>query len=295
LQTSPNSSQPGSSQHASLRVAFLGPLGTFSYEAALAHFGSGVEPVAAPSIPAVFEAVVRGDAEQGVVPIENSIEGGVNFTQDTLIDTSLSLCGEIMIDVEQCLLSNAVDRSRIERVYSHPQGLAQCRKWLARHLPNAALVPTASTVQAAHLVAGEPNAAAIASRLAARLAGVAVVEGAIQDQAANVTRFVVLGSAARGTRPTGYDKTSLVFSTRHERGALVRALTIFDRAGINLCRIESRPRSGEAWQYVFFVDLEGHLEDENVREAVRALEGHSDMVKVFGSYPRARRAERPPT
>jgi chorismate mutase / prephenate dehydratase len=290
LPTSPSSSQPGSP-----RVAFLGPLGTFSYEAALAHFGNGVELVAAPSIPAVFEAVVRGDAEQAVVPIENSIDGGVNFTQDTLLDTTLLLCGEIMIDIEQCLLSNAVDRSHIERVYSHPQGLAQCRKWLARHLPNVALVPTGSTVQAAHLVAGDAGAAAIASRLAARLAGVAVMEGAIQDHAANVTRFVVLGSAARGPRRTGYDKTSLVFSTRHERGALVRALTIFDRADINLCRIESRPRSGEAWQYVFFVDLEGHLEDDNVREAVRALEGHSDMVKVFGSYPRARRAEQPPT
>ena len=159
MPTSPNSSQPGGSPLAGSRVAFLGPLGTFSYEAALAHFGGSVEFVAAPSIPAVFEAVVRGDAEQAVVPIENSIEGGVNFTQDTLLDTSLSLCGEIMLDVEQCLLSNAVDRSRIERVYSHPQGLAQCRKWLARHLPDAALVPTASTVQAAHLVAGDPSAA----------------------------------------------------------------------------------------------------------------------------------------
>lgn len=295
MPTSPNSPAPSGAPSAGSRVAFLGPLGTFSYEAALAHFGSGIELVPAPSIPAVFEAVLRGDAEQGVVPIENSIDGGVNFTQDTLLETTLSLCGEIMIDVEQCLLSNAVDRSHIERVYSHPQGLAQCRKWLARHLPNVALLPTASTVQAAHLVAGDATAGAIASRLAARLAGVAVVEGAIQDQASNVTRFVVLGSAAERTRPTSYDKTSLVFSTRHERGALVRALTIFDRAGINLSRIESRPRSGEAWQYVFFVDLEGHLEDDNVRDAVRALEGHSDMVKVFGSYPRARRAERPPS
>jgi chorismate mutase/prephenate dehydratase len=295
LQTSPNNSPPSSSPSGRSRVAFLGPLGTFSYEAALAHFGSGVELVPTPSIPAVFEAVARGDADQGVVPIENSIEGGVNFTQDTLIDTSLSLCGEIMIDVEQCLLSNAVDRARIERVYSHPQGLAQCRKWLTRHLPSVALVPTASTVQAAHLVASDATAAAIASRLAARLAGVAVMEGAIQDQAGNVTRFVVLGSGAHATRPTGYDKTSLVFSTRHERGALVRALTLFDRAGINLSRIESRPRSGEAWQYVFFVDLEGHLEDSNVRAALTALESQSDMVKVFGSFPRARRAEKPPT
>jgi chorismate mutase / prephenate dehydratase len=270
------------------RVAFLGPLGTFTYEAGQAHFGNGVEFVAAASIPAVFEAVAKGDSDYGVVPIENSIEGGVTFTQDTLLETTLTLCGEVMVDVEQCLLSNAADPTRIERVYSHPQGLAQCRKWLAAHLPNATLVPTASTVQAAHMVQADLTAGAVASSLAARLAGVAVVEHAIQDRKPNVTRFVVLGGPSAATRPTARDKTSLVFSTRDERGALVRALTIFDRAGINLCRIESRPRSGEAWQYVFFVDLEGHVEDDNVRGALSALESHSDMVKVLGSYPRAR-------
>jgi chorismate mutase/prephenate dehydratase len=269
------------------RVAFLGPLGTFSYEATLVHFGS-VEPVAAASIPAVFDSVVQGLADAGVAPIENSIEGGVTFTQDTLLETPVWICGEVMLDVEQCLLSNAVERSRIERVYSHPQPLAQCRRWLERHLPNATLVPTASTVQAAQIAAGDSSAAAIASRLAARLTNVTVLEGAIQDRKPNVTRFVVFGATGASTRPTGDDKTSLVFSTRHERGALVRALTVFDRAGINLSRIESRPRSGEAWQYVFFVDFEGHVEDDNVREALKDLAHHSDMIKVFGSYPRAR-------
>jgi chorismate mutase / prephenate dehydratase len=286
------STGPGNEAKAPLarepRVAFLGPLGTFSYEAALAHFGGAAEFVACPSIPAVFDSVMRRDADVGVVPIENSIEGGVTFTQDTLVDTPLSLVGEIMVDVEQCLLSNAADRSQIERVYSHPQGLAQCRRWLAQHMPNATQIPTASTVLAAQLVAADTGAGAIASRLAARLAGVAVVEGAIQDRKPNITRFVVLGSPDATTPRTGYDKTSLVFSTPHERGALVRALIIFDRADLNLCRIESRPRGGETWQYVFFVDLEGHGEDDNVRDALRALEGHSDMVKVFGSYPRAK-------
>jgi chorismate mutase / prephenate dehydratase len=272
----------------STRVAFLGPLGTFSYEAAQAHFGGGVGFVAAASIPAVFETVAKGDAEFGVVPIENSIEGGVTFTQDTLLETTLSLCGEVMVDVEQCLLSNAPDLTHIERVYSHPQGLAQCRKWLGAHLPSATLVPTASTVQAAHLVQSDLTAGAVASRLAASLAGVTVVEAAIQDRKPNVTRFLVLGEQSATTQPTDRDKTSIVFSTRDERGALVRALTIFDRAGINLCRIESRPRSGEAWQYVFFVDLEGHVADDNVRQALSSLESHSDMVKVLGSYPRAR-------
>jgi chorismate mutase / prephenate dehydratase len=277
LQTSP--SNP--------RVAFLGPVGTFSYEAAQAHFGD-CRFVPAPSIPAVFDSVTRHEADFGVVPIENSIEGGVTFTIDTLLETPLSLCGEVMVDVEQCLLSNAPDPTRIERVYSHPQGLAQCRKWLAAHLPHATLVPTASTVQAAHLVQADPTAGAVASRLAGRLARVDVVEAGIADRRPNVTRFVVLGPPSFTTLRTRDDKTSLVFSTPDERGALVRALTLFDRAGINLCRIESRPRSGEAWQYVFFLDLEGHLEDENVREALAALEGQSDMVKVFGSYPRAK-------
>jgi chorismate mutase/prephenate dehydratase len=270
------------------RVAYLGPLGTFSYEAVLLHFGSSVEAVPAPSIPAVFDNVVRGLVNAGVAPIENSIEGGVTFTQDKLLETPVWLSGEVMLDVEQCLLSNAAELSHIERVYSHPQPLAQCRNWLERHLPGATLVPTASTVQAAQIAATDASAAAIASRLAARLANLPVVESAIQDREPNVTRFVVFGAERSWAPRTGDDKTSLVFSTRHERGALVRALTVFDRAGINLSRIESRPRSGEAWQYVFFVDLEGHVEDENVREALKDLERHSDMVKVFGSYPRAR-------
>jgi len=278
LQTSPSST----------RVAFLGPLGTFTHEAVCAHFGDAVVLIAAASIPAVFDAVSRGDADFGVVPIENSIEGGVTFTQDTLLETSLGLCGEVMVDVEQCLLSDAPERARIERVYSHPQGLAQCRKWLVTHLPNATLVPTASTAHAAHLVKGDGTAAAIASRLAATLAGVKVMESAIQDRKPNVTRFIVLGPPSQLSEPSGDDKTSLVFSTLHERGALVRALQIFDRAALNLCRIESRPRSGETWQYVFFVDLEGHVGDHAVRDALSALKTQSEMVKVFGSYPRAK-------
>ncbi len=238
------------------------------------------------SIPAVFDAVARGDAAWGVVPIENSIEGGVSFTQDTLLETSVHLCGEVMVDIEQCLLSNAPDPTHLDRVYSHPQGLAQCRKWLSIHLPGATQVPTSSTTHAAHLVRDDPSAGAIASRLAAALAGVKVVESGIQDRRPNITRFAVLGGAS--PKPTGNDKTSLVFSTRDERGALVRALRIFDQAGLNLCRIESRPRNGETWQYVFFVDLEGHIEDADVQRALADLELQSDMVKVFGSYPRAK-------
>jgi chorismate mutase/prephenate dehydratase len=268
-----------------MNVAFLGPLGTFTHEAVLAHFTGEVQLSPVVSIPAVFEAVVNGDAECGVVPIENTIEGGVTFTQDTLLEAPLGMCGEVMVDIEQCLLSDAADLTHIERVYSHPQGLAQCRNWLRHRLPGAVLVPTDSTAQAAHLVRGDPKAAAVAARIAGELAGVGIAVAGIQDRKPNVTRFVVLGTLTPA--PTGRDKTSLVFSTPDERGALVRALQIFDRAGINLCRIESRPRSGVSWQYVFFVDLEGHRDDAPVRLALEQLKTHSDMVRVFGSYPRA--------
>jgi chorismate mutase/prephenate dehydratase len=277
------------------RVVYLGPVGAFSHEAAREHFSDAAELIPAASIPAVFEMVARGEGEWGIVPIENSIEGGVTFTQDTLLETPLELCGEVMVDIEQCLLTNAPDPLRIERVYSHPQGLAQCRKWLAAHLPHAAQMPTGSTVQAAHLVRDDLAAGAIASRVAGALAGVRVAHAAIQDRKPNVTRFVVLGASSPPA--TGNDKTSVVFSTPHERGALVRALQIFDRAGINLCRIESRPRGGETWQYVFFVDLEGHRSEDNVRQALVQLKTHSDMVRTLGSYPRATsiRASTPPS
>lgn len=267
------------------RVVYLGPVGAFTHEAAREYFGEHAEFIPAPSIPAVFEMVARGDGQWGVAPIENSIEGGVTFTQDTLLETPLGLCGEVMVDIEQCLLTNAADPLRIERVYSHPQGLAQCRKWLAENLPHAAQMPTGSTVQAAHLVRDDLAAGAIASRTAGALAGVRLAHAAIQDRKPNVTRFVVLGTSQ--PEPTGNDKTSVVFATPHERGALVRALQIFDQAGINLCRIESRPRGSETWQYVFFVDLEGHRSEERVRTALALLGDRSDMVRVLGSYPRA--------
>jgi chorismate mutase / prephenate dehydratase len=268
------------------RIAFLGPLGTFTHQAALSHFGKDVELIDSPSIPAVFELVAREHADWGVVPIENSIEGGVSFTLDALLDTELSLCGEVIEDIEQCLLSEAANFADIERVYSHPQGLAQCRHWITKNLPQAAQLSLLSTAQAAHQVKGDARAAAIASRLAAELARVPVKASAIQDRRSNATRFAVLGR--REPEPTGRDKTSIVFTTKDERGALCRALSIFDAESINLCRIESRPRSGDnAWQYVFFTDLEGHQQDPAVQRALTRLGKASDMVKVFGSYPRA--------
>lgn len=266
-------------------VAYLGPEGTFTHLAAKRYFGATGAFAACPSIPAVFEAVVSGRATRGVVPIENSIEGGVSFTLEALLETSLSVCGETVLEVEHCLLSHAVQLESIETVLSHPQGLAQCRNWLAANLPSAALSPTLSTAKAALDAATNPTAAAIASSLAGELAGLPLLARGIQDRKSNGTRFVVLSGDSASA--TGTDKTSIVFATPHQQGALVRALALFDQAGINLTRIESRPRPGQRWHYVFFVDLEGHQRDPDVSSALEALRHDSDYVKVLGSYPRS--------
>ncbi len=266
-------------------VSFLGPEGSFTHEAALRHFGpsASLRPVA--SIPAVFEAVQRGDTQRGVVPIENSIEGGVTFTLDLLLQTGVPIVGEALIEIEQCLLTEAERLTGIREVLSHPQGLAQCRAWLHRHLPDASLTPCASTARAALQVRGNPNQAAIASRLAAAVAGVPLLRAGIEDRPSNATRFAVLGDEAAA--PSGRDRTSVMFCTAHERGALCGALRVFDQAGINLLRIESRPWGNENWRYAFLVDFEGHHLEAAVSAALRQLERTADHVQLLGSYPRA--------
>lgn len=272
-------------------ISFLGPEGTFTHEAALKHFednsdsGSARRFIPAASIPAVFDSVSQAQSQWGVVPIENSIEGGVTFTLDQLMQSDVTIQAEVFVDIEQCLMSSAKDYRSVERVHSHPQGLAQCRQWLHAHLPQAQFVPELSTALAAYNVKGNPKAAAIASRLAAKLAEVPIVEPGIQDRSPNVTRFVVLGRAS--PEASGNDKTSLAFSTRHERGALFRALQVFDKAELNLSRIESRPSGEKTWRYVFFVDLEGHRTDPPVTQALQALAAHSDRIRILGSYPRS--------
>jgi chorismate mutase/prephenate dehydratase len=269
-----------------ITVAYLGPPGTFTHMAALSSFGMATRYVEASTIPAVFDAVARGAATYGVVPIENSTEGSVTFTLDSLIDTDVKVRSEIVLDVAQCLVGRHDDLGRIERVYSHPQALAQCREWLARHLPRAQLVVSHSTSTAARDAATDDAAAAVASRLAADLHGLIVIRDSIQDRAQNATRFVVLGK--EDAPPTGKDRTSIVFSTGDRRGALRSVLDIFDEEGINLTRIESRPRRGEMWQYVFFTDLEGHHLDTNVMRSLARLQAKCNMVKILGSYPRVR-------
>ena len=265
-------------------VAFFGLEGSWTHMAARQVFGATMDFRENATIAQVFEAVASGNAAFGVVPIENSTEGGVNQTVDELVAGDLRVHGEVVLEIAQCLLGLADDLSQIERVASHPQGLAQCRHWLAQHLPRAEQVASLSTTAAAREAAQEPRLAAISSALAGELNGLRVIRAGIQDSAENATRFVVIGKtdAAR----TGHDKTSLVFSTAHTRGALRQVLEIFDRAGINLTRIESRPAPGRRWEYVFLTDLEGHRDDDAIQGALRELEQHCARVRVLGSYPR---------
>ncbi len=268
-----------------LSVAYFGPAGSFTHMAAQSAFGMAARYVDGATIPAVFDAVAGGTTTYGVVPIENSTEGGVSYTHDCFLEADVMIRGEVLLDVNQCLLARHDDVSRIERVYSHPQALAQCKEWLAKHLPRAQYVVSLSTSAAAREAAVDDTAAAISSRLAAELNGLVVIRSGIQDRKENATRFVVL--AKSDAPPTGNDRTSIVFSTRDKRGALRSVLEIFDAEKINLSRIESRPRRGERWQYVFFTDLEGHRLDANVTRALARLEAQCDMVRVLGSYPRS--------
>lgn len=267
-----------------LRVAYMGPPRSFSHAAALQLFGQSAQFVITRTIPDAIEAADEGEADVAIVPIENSTEGGVNATLDGLFDSSLNISAEFVLEVELCLLAQAADLALIRRVTSHPQPLGQCKNWLRQHLPQAELVVAPSTTSAAEDALKDPHTAAVGSRLAAEL-GLLVVRERIQDHEGNATRFVVVGK--RLTSPSGYDKTTLVFSTPHERGALRRVLEVFDGEGLNLTRIESRPLRGQLWQYAFFTDLEGHRDDPAVQRALEQLRKGGAMVRVLGSYPRA--------
>ncbi|RYZ08919.1 MAG: prephenate dehydratase [Myxococcales bacterium] len=273
------------SQQSRTRVAYMGPPRSFSNAAALALYGDSAEFVVTRTIPDAVEAAAEGQAEVAVVPIENTIEGGVNATLDALFDSDLSIVGEFVLDVDLCLLAQSADLSRIQRVASHPQPLGQCKHWLRQHLPHAELVVTSSTTAAAQDALQDPQTAAVGSKLAAET-GLLVVRERIQDHEGNATRFVIVGH--RLTAPTGEDKTTLVFSTSHERGALRRVLEVFDEEGLNLTRIESRPLRSQKWEYAFFTDLEGHRDDPSVQRALARLSERGALVRVLGSYPRAR-------
>ncbi len=267
-----------------LRIAYLGPEGSWSHQAALSKFGQSVKYTAEPNFKSVFDSVQRGHAHYGVLPIENSTEGAVTFTLDLFVDSPLQVCSQIYTRIEQCLMSR-YPIEEITTVYSHPQGLAQCRGWLTRHLPNADLIETDSCANAVELVSrsAQPGGAAIASALCSDLYNVPIQEKGVQDIHSNTTRFFIIGE--KMCPPTGNDRTSLLFSVKHEPGSLVKALQCLESNKINLTAIQSRPCKRKEWEYVFFADLEGHCENENMKKALADLDKVCQNVKVIGSYP----------
>ncbi|MEW6678384.1 MAG: prephenate dehydratase [Pseudomonadota bacterium] len=267
-----------------LTIAYLGPEGTFSEAAAIKHFGHAVKGLPCASIDEVFRQVERGDAHYGVAPIENSTEGAVTRTFDLLLGTRLLICGEVYVRVRQNLLRRVDGLDDIRTVYSHPQSLAQCQGWLRAHLPTAELVPVASNSEAARMAALADDAAAIAGERAAEHHNLVLAARGIEDTPHNTTRFVVLSreSVAR----SGRDRTSLALSISNQPGALVELLQPFARHGINLISWNTRPARDEMWEYVFCVDVEGHVEDAPLQAALKELGEKAAFVKVLGSYPR---------
>ena len=269
-----------------MAVAYLGPEGTFSQEAVVKHFGSATGGRPLSSIDEVFRAVESGESAYGVVPVENSTEGAVGRTLDLLLNTSARICGEVNLPVRQNLMSNAASRAAIRTVYSHTQSLAQCQGWLSRHLPDAERVAVVSNAEAAKMAARDKRSAAIASRTAAELYGLKLLARNIEDDPKNTTRFVVIG--ADDASPSGKDKTSLILSTRNVPGAIHDLLSPLAKHGVSMTRLESRPARTGRWEYVFYIDIEGHRAEAHVAKALAALEGKAAMLKLLGSYPAAR-------
>lgn len=268
-----------------LLIAYLGPEGTFTQSAVLKQFGHAVQMQAQPAIDAVFREVEAGICNYGVVPIENSTEGVVNHTLDMFLRSPLRICGEVSLRIELHLLSLETTLEPIQRVYAHQQALAQSREWLDVNLPRAKRIAVSSNGEAARLVAQESGAAAVAGDAAAELYGLTRLASRIEDEPGNTTRFLVIGKQA--VARSGEDKTSVLIAVKNEPGALYRILEPMARHGLSMTRIESRPSRRGIWDYVFFVDVEGHVEDEEVAAALRELEQHASLFKVLGSYPRA--------
>jgi chorismate mutase/prephenate dehydratase len=266
-----------------VRVAFLGPEATFTHQAGAEYFGLGVEYIPIKYVDGIFEAVERGQVDFGVVPFENSTEGVVSHTLDMFLSSQVKICGEVYLQVTHNLLSLSGSLKDVEVIYSHPHATAQCRKWITSTLPRVRIVDMPSTAEAALRAKEDSKGAAIASEMAAGLYGLKITARKIEDLSENYTRFLVLGM--EGDRPTGHDKTSLLVSISDEVGALHKILQGFAEHGINLTKIESRPSRLRPWDYVFFIDLEGHCDDEKVSNALSYVEKHSLAIKVLGSYP----------
>lgn len=271
-----------------VRIAYLGPQYSYSHLAAIKCFGDAAALMPVVSISAVFESIVRHDAQAGVVPIENSTDGRVVDTLGMFLKHRVRICGELLLPIHHHLLSRT-SRSEITEVYSKPQALSQCRDWLAHNLPTVRLVEMSSTAAAAQLAAERSGAAAVASLQAGERYGLEVVATAIEDNPDNVTRFAILGSEPSG--PTGNDKTALLFQVDHKPGALADAMNLFKRGGLNLTWIESFPIPGARSEYLFFVELEGHESDEPVERTIAALTKRAQRLEVLGSYPKSPKLE----
>lgn len=268
-----------------LKVAYLGPSATFTHLAAKRQFGSSTEYLPESTIKAVFEAVIRDNSQYGIVPIENSTEGVVNYTLDMFIDSDLKIASEIMFEVSHNLLSKTGRKSDIKKIYSYPQATAQCRGWLEENFSGVPIVEELSTAAAAKRVSKDSSAAAVASELAASVYKLKFVKRGIEDYKENYTRFLII---AKDSSPkTGKDKTSIMFSIKDRPGALYSILRHFAGHKINLTKIESRPSRRKAWEYIFFVDMEGHIGDKKVKKAIDEVKKKCLYLKVLGSYPSA--------
>jgi chorismate mutase/prephenate dehydratase len=267
-----------------LTIAYFGPEATFTHQAAIRRFGSSLCYASQKTIGDVFTEVSKNRADYGVVPVENSTEGVVTHTLDMFVDSDLKIVSQIILKVQQCLMSNS-PRAQLKKLFVHPQSLAQCRGWIQNHLPRVEIIETSSNARSAELAAHEKNTAAIAGILAAEKYKLRVLEQDIQDNAANATRFLVLGRQC--SPPTGQDRTSLMISITDKVGALHHALAAFRRFRINLTKIESRPSKRKAWEYYFFIDCDGHVQDRKVAKAIEHLGQECSYVKVLGSYPNA--------
>ena len=268
-----------------LNVAYLGPEGTFSHDAVLKHFGHAVTATALGRIDQVFKEVEAERCDYGVVPVENSIEGTVNHTLDMFIHTNLLICGEIELPIHQNLLGYAKLLEEIEQIYSHPHSFAQCRVWLDTHLPKVKRVEAGSNADAAERAVSDASIALIAGESVSLRYGLPILTKNIENKSTNTTRFLVVGNAPVSL--SGVDKTSLLLSATNKPGALIKMLTCLADHHISMTRVESRPSPQELWEYVFFVDFEGHMEDSAVQAALQDIKGHASMFKILGSYPSA--------
>jgi chorismate mutase/prephenate dehydratase len=269
-----------------MRIAYLGPEGTFTQAAAYKQFGHSVQTMPFGAIDEVFRDVEAGHCHFGVVPIENSTEGVVNHTLDMFLHSPLKICGEVELRIHHHLAgAKGQTLETVDRVYSHQQSLAQCREWLDSRLPRAARIPVASNAEAARLVAAEERTAAICGETAAQIYGLELLSANIEDEPDNTTRFLVIGP--RSVAPGGNDKTSLLLSAPNRPGALYELLAPFSDNGISMTKIESRPSRRGTWEYVFFIDIQGHAREPKVAEALEAVAKRAAVLKVLGSYPKA--------